>query len=95
MLYFSKYVNENAKQLRNAFVSHKGKKILKVTIEGNNPYCQKNWEEFLDKMIDEIKDNTAGKVTDHLECNFTTTDKFAKIMSTATIMSTFQKFFEY
>ena len=30
MLYFSKYVDDNAEQLRNAFVSHEGKKTLTV-----------------------------------------------------------------
>lgn len=30
MLYFSKYVNNNAEQLRSAFVTHKGKKKLSV-----------------------------------------------------------------
>jgi hypothetical protein len=33
MLYFSKYVNNNAEQLRHAFVSHEGKKKLTVITE--------------------------------------------------------------
>ena len=31
LLYFSKYVNDNAEQLRSAFVTHQGKKKLEVT----------------------------------------------------------------
>jgi len=31
MLYFSKYVNDNSEELRNAFVTHAGKKKLTVT----------------------------------------------------------------
>ena len=46
-------------------------------------------------MIEEIKKNTVQKVTSNLECDFSSTDKFAKIMSTATIMNSFKKFFEY
>jgi hypothetical protein len=34
MLHFSKYVNENAEQLRKAFVSHEGKQ--KLTVETSN-----------------------------------------------------------
>ena len=36
MLYFSKYVNDNAKQLRKAFVSHQGKKKLTVRVDGTD-----------------------------------------------------------
>ena len=33
MLYFSKYVNDNAEELRSAFVSHEGKKKLVVVTD--------------------------------------------------------------
>ena len=42
MLYFSKYVTDNAEQLRSAFVSHEGKKKLVVTT--GNELSESKWD---------------------------------------------------
>ena len=42
MLYFSKYVNDNAEQLQSAFVSHQGKKKLTVVTENEVEETQWN-----------------------------------------------------
>jgi hypothetical protein len=44
MLYFSKYVDNNAERLRNAFVSHEGKKEL--VIKTRREKSEYEWNEF-------------------------------------------------
>jgi hypothetical protein len=56
---------------------------------------EKNWEEFLEKVIDQIKDKTVNGVTENLECDFSSTDKFSRFLSTAMVMNTFKKYFAY
>lgn len=34
-------------------------------------------------------------VTEHLQCNFSSTDKFSKVLSTAMIMNSFRKYFDF
>ncbi len=38
MLYFSKYVNDNAEKLRSAFVNHEGKKELVIQTSSASEY---------------------------------------------------------
>jgi hypothetical protein len=92
MLYFSKYVDKNAKQLRQAFVHHEGKMKLEIKTENAN---DGDWEEFFDKVIKVIRETTVKGVTENLECNFSSTDKFSLVMSTAIVMNTFKKYFKY
>lgn len=46
-------------------------------------------------MIVAIKENTVKGVTDQLESNFSSTDKFSRLFSTVAIMNTYQKYFDY
>jgi len=46
-------------------------------------------------MIEAIKKNTTEGVTAKLECNFSTTERLQKIISTAIVMNTYKKYFEY
>jgi len=62
MLYFSKYVTDNAEQLRDAFVNHSGKKKLVVITEHEEEETQ--WDEFFTLMIKEIKKSTTKGVTE-------------------------------
>lgn len=48
MLWFTKYVDENAEQLRTAFVMHAGKKKLVVKTMSAD---ETEWNEFFDKVI--------------------------------------------
>lgn len=61
MLYFSKYVNDNAEQLRSSFVNHQGKKKLTVITWGEQSETQ--WDEFFTLMVEEIRKNTTEGVT--------------------------------
>lgn len=46
-------------------------------------------------MIDAIKKNTTKGVTEKFESNFSTTGRVEKLLSIATIMNTYQKYFSY
>lgn len=60
MLWFTKYVNDNAEELRHAFVTHKGKKELSVTTDKN----LEDWMPFMNGIIEEIKKNTVKGVVE-------------------------------
>jgi hypothetical protein len=93
MLYFSSYVNDNAEQLRNKFVSHQGKKKLSVTTD--NEISEKEWGQFFTEIIQQIKNNTTKGVSDKIECDFSTTGRVERLLSTAVIMETYKHYFDY
>ena len=53
------------------------------------------WDEFFEKVIKLIRKNTVEGVTKALECDFSSTDHFSTVMSTAIIMNGFKSFFNY
>jgi methylase of polypeptide subunit release factors len=93
MLFFSKYVIDHAEQLREKLVSHEGKKKLSVTTD--NEISEKEWDQFFNEIIVQIKKNTKEGVTKMFECNFTSTGRVEKILSTSVIMETYKKYFDY
>jgi hypothetical protein len=95
LLYFSKYVDENSKQLRAAFVTHEGKKKLSVTIDSSDLNSEYFWSNFFTKMMEQIEKNTVPKVTEKLSPSFSTTGQLEKIFAAAVAMNTFKKYFEY
>lgn len=46
-------------------------------------------------MILAVKENTVKGVTEKFQCDFSTTNKFFELFSTATIMNSYKKYFEY
>ncbi|CAF1252400.1 unnamed protein product [Adineta steineri] len=91
-IYFSQYVNEKAEQLRRLFVDHDNRKQLTVIQIG---MMEPDWDDFLERMRVEISKNIKNNVIDMLTSNFSTTNKLESLLSCATIMDTFQKYFEY
>ena len=92
-LQFSKYVNNNSEQLRDLFVSHEGKKKLTVTTA--NEVSESQWDEFFTLMIGAIRNNTKDEIVDVLKANFSTTGRVENLLSIATVMNSFQKYFDY
>lgn len=90
---FSKYVNANAEALRNRFVDHTDQKELTVTT--GKELSEGEWDEFFTLMIDEIKSNTKDGITEVLQCDFSTTGLIERMVSTATVMDTFKKYFTF
>ncbi len=90
---FSKYVNDNAEQMRKLFVSHEGKKMLTVTTE--NELEESQWDEFFTLMMKEVKANTKNNICDMLSSNFSVTTRVENILSVMTVMDSFKKYFDY
>jgi hypothetical protein len=90
---FSKYINNNAEKMRSMFVSHEGKKQLTVTT--SNQLEESQWEEFFELMIIEIKKNTKDGIVDIMQPNFSTTGLVEQMVSVATVMDSFKKYFDF
>jgi hypothetical protein len=92
-LQFSDYVFFNAERMRSLIVSHEGKKELTVTT--HEDLTEDKWEEFFEKILIAIKENTKAGIVDLLECSFSTTSLVEKMISTAVVMDTFKSYFSY
>ncbi|CAF1423534.1 unnamed protein product, partial [Didymodactylos carnosus] len=93
-IYFSKYVNDNAEQLRHLFVDHKGKKKLVVTEPIGKR--EEDWTDFFGMMKEEISKNVKNAdIIDHVVSKFSTTTQIESILSYACIMDTFKVYFSY
>ena len=92
-LNFTKYVNDNAEELRKLFVNHVGKKKLVVVEEiGHDEH---DWDDFFAKMFQQIKLNVNGNISDILRADFSTTGKVESILSYACVMDSFKAYFQY
>lgn len=92
-LQFSKYINDNAEKMRDMLVNHSGKKTLQVKTW--NELEESQWDEFFTLMSDEIAKNTKDGIFELLKADFTSTTTVERIISTATIMNSFKKYFNY
>ncbi|UJR11755.1 hypothetical protein I4U23_015936 [Adineta vaga] len=90
-IYYAKYVDDNAEQLRSLFVDHEGKKKLEVTIPSETP----DWPRFLEEMKLEIGKNVRNDVVNVLQSTYSTTGQVESLLSCACIMHTFKKYFDY
>ena len=97
--YFSKYVDINSDKLRNKFVKHNG--TIKIVVKEYTNSLEKSikierdWTNFFNQITEQINTNTVSGITDELACNFTTTTKTHKFITTGLIMNSFKIFFKY
>jgi hypothetical protein len=89
LLNFSKYINDNAEELRHFFVEHEEKKELTIEL------LDENWPLFLKEITTMIGTNTKEDVVDLLTCNFSTTGVVERQISQVATMDSFQKYFDY
>lgn len=92
---FSAHVNQNAEKLRNKFVKHEGKEIIRVErnsfIKGSpNNNWQGVFSEFSDKISEYI-----GKQRDLIVSNFSTTTEIEKAVSQVCLMDCMKQYFDY
>jgi hypothetical protein len=92
-LNFTKYVNENAEELRKIFVDHDGKK--KLTVKEPIGKDENDWTDFFSEMKKQIGKNVKGDIVNTLQSDFTTTGEVESIVSYACIMDTFKQYFSY
>jgi hypothetical protein len=97
--YFSKYVDINSDKLRNKFVKHDGTIKFVVKEYTNNLEesikIEKDWTKFFNQITEQINAHTLSGITDELACNFTTTTKTHKLITTGIIMNSFKIYFKY
>lgn len=89
----SKYVNDNAEAVRKLFVDHDGKK--KLTVVEPIGKEETDWDDFFKQMTSLIGQNVKGDTVKTLVSSFSTTGKVESILSYASIMDTFKKYFDY
>merc|ERR1711915_875129 len=80
--------------IRNIFVSHEGKRELKVVL-GPSIYTA-NYSNFLEKMSEKIEDNLNNpSYVEKMKSDFTTSTLTHKIVANIAIMSSVQEYFTY
>ncbi|KAL9646796.1 hypothetical protein ABK040_001218 [Willaertia magna] len=95
---FAKHIDNNAEELRNKFVDHKGKQTIEIDgdkygIKTGNP--NNDWPSVINEFSDEIDKRIKTNARDLIECNFSTTDKSASIASKVCLMDAMKNYFEY
>ncbi|CAF1160926.1 unnamed protein product [Rotaria sp. Silwood1] len=92
VIYYAKYVNQNAEQMRSLFVDHQNKK--KLVVETYSPAAP-DWPAFLTGMREEIDKHVKNDAVKLLTSQYTTTGPVEALLSCAGILQTFEKYFEY
>ena len=93
---FAKHVNKNAEKLRDMFVSHQGKKLIKVRRDdfakgdASNP-----WPEVFDEFVNQIRKYVGESNMDLIMPSFSTTGDLEKAVASVTLMDAMQSYFEY
>ena len=91
-----KVINDNSEQLRDNFVDFRDKRTLKLEKYKDKPVIEnEDWEEFIDDISKQIKENTKSNIYDNIILNFTTNTKDLLLVQQISSMSMFQKYFDY
>ncbi|XP_035715449.1 uncharacterized protein LOC118438802 [Folsomia candida] len=93
LIQYSYYVNAHAEELRPKFVNFPGKKALGVTYLSSVSAIP--IEDFISKIVTQIKNHTHPNVTNWLFPNFSTTTPQDSAVAGAAIMATMKSYFEY
>lgn len=90
-LQFCQYMDKNAEELRDVFVSHSGKQELKVDMTG----VGMNWSVFMQRMGDEIKGKTKVDTDKSFLPQFSTSSKLDGTLKRLALMDCMQQYFSY
>ncbi|XP_070532289.1 uncharacterized protein [Ptychodera flava] len=90
------HINENSEELREKFVSHSGKKKIKVRRDDFAKGLATNpWPEVFGEFSEKIKDEIGVTNYDLITPNFTTTGPIEKAVGDIALMDTMQSYFTY
>ena len=88
------HITENAEELRDKFVKHKGKKLIEIHrdqfIRGQTNDWEGCFDEFSEKIGEEI-----GAKRDLIVGNFSTTQKLQRVSSEIILMDAMSRYFDY
>lgn len=89
----ARYVDANAKRLRDVFVSHEGKK--KLVVFGGGTFETADYDGLIDRISEKIDQNTKDDIRAWVECNFSTTTKVSRTVSKVVLMGALKNYFSY
>lgn len=94
---FSTHVNQNSEELRPMFVDFEGKKTIEILYDlvSIEQVDKKLAIDFSIKINEKLKEYLGKELIDNLTPDFTTTTYDSKIVCKLSIMSAFQKYFNY
>jgi len=89
------HVNENAEKLRDKFVTHQGKEVIKVRRDDFVLDQPNDWASVIPEFSSEIKKRTVGGVSDLVIQQFSSTQPEETLSFQATLMGICKNYFEY
>ena len=94
---FSNHINQNAEELRNMFVDFSGQKDIAIEYQLSSieEVTKEIAEDFSIKINEELKKYLGEELLNILTPNFTTTTKDSTIVCKISVMSAFNKYFNY
>jgi hypothetical protein len=91
---FAEHINNHAEEFRPQFVSHQGKKDLRIQID-RLPSQPGHWAEAVQEWGLMIRDEVGAELYRTVECNFTTTTPTTQTVSHIVLMDAFRQYFDY
>ncbi len=92
---FVEYVDDNAESLRKKFVNFEGKKDLICVRIGHIKDVYKYEDDLIEEFCNKITENVGKELIENLTPNFSTSTKQTIISGKVSIMSTFEKYFNF
>ncbi len=90
---FARHVTGNAERLRDRFVRHQGKKVLRITADAMT--TRDSWEHALDAFASEMEPEIGGGLVRLMTCSFSTTTPASHTASRIVLLDAFKKYFDY
>jgi len=90
------HVDQNAEKLRAKFVSHRGKKTLRVQRDDfvmGSP--QNDWEGVIEEFVEQIDANSVEDTAKLFDCDFSGSTMTDRICSKVTVMDVFKNYFDF
>ena len=93
---FANHVNQNSERLREKFVSHEGKKTLKVSADTFRLWSGDNdWKGVISGFSGQIKENIGEEMFNLVRPEYSTTTPISQVASEIVLMEMCQQFFKY
>ena len=89
------HINKNAEQLRDKFVSHQGKEVIRIRRDDFRLNAKNPWHEVIDEFSIKIGEKTKNDIAEIIVANFTTTTKDSRVVSQIVLMDAMQSYFDY
>jgi len=93
---FARHVDKNAEKFREKFVSHEGKKVIRIFRDSFVKGRVNPWENVFPEFCEKIQENLVNpEIKTLVECNYSTTGEIDKVVSQIALMDTVKNYFDY